>query len=45
MLGRLLDLNKPSMRVIYELDEAARDALKEEITRALVRADTKSARS
>jgi predicted GTPase len=30
-LGRLLELNKPSMRVRYELDEASTAALREEI--------------
>ena len=34
-LGRLLKLNKPAMRVRYELDAASTDALRAEIERAL----------
>ena len=34
-LSRLLKINKPTMRVRYELAEDARDALKVEIERAL----------
>jgi predicted GTPase len=34
-LGRLLKINKPSLRVRYELDEAATEALKGEVARVL----------
>jgi predicted GTPase len=34
-LGRLLKINKPALRVTYELDQPSIDALKTEIERVL----------
>ena len=37
-LGRLLELNKPALRVRYELGQASTQPLREEIERALASA-------